>query len=55
MSNTIIIALLLVAGGILLRWIYLRNEKDKAELEQHFMDNYSKGRETEINDEDSKH
>lgn len=46
------IILVVVLGFFLVRFLYLRNEKDKKELEDKLNDDYRKIQEIEINDKD---
>lgn len=46
------IALVLLGGFFLVRFLYLKNEKDKKELEEKLNEDYKKIQEIEINDKD---
>jgi len=46
------IALVLLGSFFLVRFLYLKNEKDKKELEDKLNDDYKKIQEIEINDKD---
>lgn len=46
------IALVLLGGFLLVRFLYLKNEKDKKELEEKLNEDYKKIQEIEINDKD---
>lgn len=46
------IILVVVLGFFLVRFLYLKNEKDKKELEEKLNDDYRKIQEIEINDKD---
>lgn len=46
------IVLVLIGGFLLVRFLYLRNEKDKKELENKLNEDYKKIQEIETNDKD---
>ncbi|GAA4759563.1 MULTISPECIES: hypothetical protein [Flavobacterium] len=46
------IGIAVLLGFLLIRFLYLRNEKDKKELEDNLNNDYKKIQEIEINDKD---
>lgn len=46
------IVVVLIGGFLLIRFLYLKNEKDKKELESKLNDDYKRIQETEVNDKD---
>lgn len=44
------IGLVIIGTFILIRFLYLKNEKDRKELEDKLNDEYQKTQETEVND-----
>ncbi|MFC4816001.1 MULTISPECIES: hypothetical protein [unclassified Flavobacterium] len=52
MSNYFYIAIALIFVIFLVRFLYLKNEKDKKDLEQKMNDDYKKIQEIETNDKD---
>ncbi|MBP9792747.1 MAG: hypothetical protein KBC56_01980 [Flavobacterium sp.] len=46
------IGLVIIGSFLLLRFLYLKNEKDRKDLEDKLNDEYKKTQETEVNDQD---
>ena len=51
-TQYVYIGLILIGGFILIRFLYIRNEKDKKNLEDKLNNDFKKIQETEINDND---